>query len=81
MNRVNPSLGTMNCSSRNNQPKLSPERPEGHGWPPSLPAPPTYRNLLDWDCTIVLIPCFLFGEGWGPATIEVPWEVPWRLGV
>lgn len=24
----------------------------------SLP-PPTYRNLLDWDCTIVLIPCFL----------------------
>lgn len=45
----------------------------------SLP-PPTYRNLLDRDCTIVLIPRFLLGEGWGPAAIEVPWEVPWRLG-
>lgn len=52
MNRVNPSLGTMNYSSRNNQPRLSPERPESHGWPPSFPAPPTYRNLLDWDCTV-----------------------------
>lgn len=43
-------------------------------WPP-----PTYRNLLEHS-TAVFIPCFLWGEGWGPATIEVPWEVPWRLG-
>ena len=42
-------------------------------------APPTDRNLLEHS-TAVFIPCFLWGEGWGPATIEVPWEVPWRLG-
>lgn len=44
----------------------------------SLPLP-TYRNLPEWT-TAVFIPCFLWGESWGPATIEVPWEVPWRLG-
>lgn len=45
-----------------------------------FPYPLPLTIVWDWDYTVMLIPCFLLGEGWGPATIEVLWEVPWRLG-
>lgn len=80
MNRVNPSLGAMIHPSRNSQSLGCPQRsPDGRGRLPSFPAPPTYRNLLDWSALL----CSSLASYWGrraPATVAVPWEAHWGLG-
>lgn len=63
MTGVNPSLGAMTHPSRNNQSLGYPQRsPEGHGWPPSFPAPSPLQKPAGLECTAVLIPCFLLDE-------------------